>query len=160
MPLAILRPSDWELPVFLHVLGATILLGAIATGAIALLLAWNRDERGGSVMLTRFGFRSLLFVALPAWFLMRIPAQWAYSEEGWDKVEEAGGEEPAWLGVGYITGDLSGPILLIGIVVAGLGARKASQGGGTGLARAATVITLLLIAMYLIAMWAMTTKPE
>ena len=33
--LALIRPDDWNLPLFLHVLGATILVGAMASTAIA-----------------------------------------------------------------------------------------------------------------------------
>ena len=40
----------------------------------------------------RVAFRSLLFVGLPAYFVMRIGAQWLYSK-GFDELEE----DPAWL---------------------------------------------------------------
>ena len=32
--LAVIRPDSWNLPLFLHVLGATVLFGATATVAI------------------------------------------------------------------------------------------------------------------------------
>ena len=54
--------------------------------------------------LSRLGFWSLLVVAFPAWWLMRIDAQWIASQEGFD-----GGEnEPAWLGIGYTTAEGGG----------------------------------------------------
>jgi hypothetical protein len=61
--LAVIRPNDWELPLFVHVLAGFVLIGALFMAATYLFAA----RRDGSVELTRAGFRSLLIVALPAW---------------------------------------------------------------------------------------------
>ena len=87
---------------------------------------------------------------------MRIGAQWVYSREGFE-----GGEDPGWLGVGWITAEGGGVLLLVAIILAGLGARRLRRGGGTtsGLARVATVLVALVLLAYLVAVWAMTAKP-
>ena len=35
MMLALIRPDSWNFPLFLHILGATVLFGTVATVAIA-----------------------------------------------------------------------------------------------------------------------------
>ena len=48
---------------------------------------------------------------------------------------------------------------LISVVIAIFGLRKVKAGGGAGLARAAGLISMLLLAAYVVTIWAMTTKP-
>jgi hypothetical protein len=148
--LAAIRPDDVNFPLLVHVLGAAVLVGGLATALIAQGLAWRREEPGATAF-TRLSFRALLLAALPGWIVMRVGAEWVYSREGWDAVEE----EPSWLGFGYITAEPGALILLIALVLAGLAARR---GSGT-LARVATVLTTILLVAYVIAVWAMTTKP-
>jgi putative copper export protein len=152
--LAAIRPDSWNYALFLHVLGAAVLVGALVTAGTALVLSW-RENRDAAF--TRFAFRTLLFVAVPAWFAMRIGAEWIYSKENWADVPN----EPDWLGVGYITADLGGLLLLISVVLAGVGARRLARpdGGSTILARSAGALALLVLALYLVALWAMTAKP-
>jgi hypothetical protein len=154
MMLAAIRPDSWNYALFLHVLGAAVLVGALVTAGTALVLSW-RENRDAAF--TRFAFRTLLFVAVPAWFAMRIGAEWIYSKENWADVPN----EPDWLGVGYITADLGGLLLLISVVLAGVGARRLARpdGGSTILARSAGALALLVLALYLVALWAMTAKP-
>jgi hypothetical protein len=108
-------------------------------------------------MFARLSFRTLLFIGVPAWFAMRIGAEWIYSKEGWADVPD----EPSWLGVGYITADLGGLLLLISVILAGLGSRRLARADGeTSLVvRSAGVIAALVLAVYLVALWAMTAKP-
>lgn len=152
--LAAIRPDSWNYALFLHVLGAAVLVGALVTAGTALVLSW-RENRDAAF--TRFAFRTLLFVAVPAWFVMRIGAEWIYSKEHWADVPN----EPDWLGVGYLTADLGGLLLLISVVLAGVGARRLARpdGGSTVLARSAGALALLVLALYLVALWAMTAKP-
>src|SRR5829696_5527787 len=131
-----------------------VLLGGLVTAATAAVAGWGSD----SASLRRFSVRTLLFVALPAWFVMRIGAEWVYVEEGWDKVDED--QEPTWLGLGYITADLGGVLLLIALILGWIGLRKARQGGGGGLLRASGVIAAVLVALYIVAVWAMGGKPD
>lgn len=153
--LAAIRPDDWNLPLFLHVLGASLLVGGLTAAVLAFLLGWRRD----SPTLSRLGFRSLLFVAFPAWWLMRIPGQWIASKEGFD----GDSEDPAWLGIGYITAEAGGLLLLLAIVLAGLGVRRmrrAEAPAPSALVRVAAVLSTVVLAAYVLAVWAMTVKPD
>ena len=153
--LAILRPTEWDFPLFLHILGATILVGGLITAVGMQTLAWRKREAVDVNAFTRWGFWALLTVALPGWVLMRVGAQWIYSKEGWKS------PDPQWLGIGFGTADFGLPILVIAIVLAGLGARRLRSGGTSSvLGRIATPLALLLLVMYLVAVWAMTAKPD
>ena len=95
--LAAIRPDDWNFPLLLHVLGASILVGALITALTAQLLAWKSRSPADVLPYARLSvLRTLLFVAIPGWFLMRIAGEWVASK-GWDDVEP----EPAWLGIGW-----------------------------------------------------------
>jgi hypothetical protein len=148
--LAAHRPSDWNFPLFVHVLGAMILVGGLLTGAS--ILAFSR----GDVRSLRLGYWTLLAVALPGYILMRIGAQWIYSREGWDKLDS----DPAWIGIGYIVADVGALFVLIALVLGGIGVRRLKDGGGQGLLKAATVIAWIVLAAALVAVWAMAGKPS
>jgi hypothetical protein len=150
--LATIRPDDQNFPLFLHVLGAMILVGGLLTGASA--LAFARGE-GRSL---RLGYWSLLAVALPGWILMRIGAEWIYSEGGWDDLPED--EEPSWLGIGYLAADLGGLIFLVSLVLGGIGVYRLREGKGSGLLKVTLVLALILLAAYIVTAWAMAGKPD
>jgi hypothetical protein len=150
--LAAVRPGSWNFPLFLHVLGAMILVGGLVTGASALAFA------RGEARLLRLGYWSLLAVSLPGWVLMRIGAQWIYSKEGWDDVPDK--FRPGWLDVGVIIGDLGGLILLVSLVAGGVGVYRLREGKGPGLLRVTLVLSLVLLAAYVVAVWAMAGKPD
>ena len=151
--LASIRPDEQNLPLLLHVLGAMILVGGLLTGAAA--LAFARGEPRS----LRLGYWSLLAVALPGWILMRIGAQWIYAEQGWDDVAD-GVDEPAWLGIGYVIADAGGLILLVTLITGGIGVRRLNAGGGSVLLKATLILSLVLLAAYVVAVWAMSAKPE
>jgi hypothetical protein len=151
--IAVLRPNELDFPLFVHVLGAMILMGGLFGGATA--LAYARGDAG----YLRLGYWTLLAVALPGWVLMRIGAQWIYSEERWDDLPE-GVDEPAWLGIGYVVADLGGLILLVSLVTGGVGLSRLRAGKGAGLLKATLVLSLVLLAAYVVAVWAMTGKPD
>jgi len=155
--LAATRPTGWDFPLFLHVLGAMVLVGGLTVAVAFQLLAWRKRDPADVVAFTRAGFRALLAVALPGLIVMRIGAQWVYSKEGW-----SGDNDPGWLGIGFLTADLGGILLLITIILAGLGARRLGRSGGTVslLTRIATPLATVLLIAYVIAVWAMTTKPN
>jgi hypothetical protein len=155
--LAALRPDSWNFPLLLHVLGAMILVGGLVTAAAFQLIGWRPATSSDGVATARAAFRALLFVAFPAWILMRIGAEWIYSKEGW-----SGDNDPAWLGVGFLTADLGGILLLLSILMAGLGVRQLGRSGGVAspFARVATVLATALLLAYLVAVWAMTAKPD
>jgi hypothetical protein len=150
---ALERPNDVDLAVFVHVLGAMILVGALVTAAAMSVIGW-RDE---SIDLRRRSTMTLLVVALPAWFVMRIAAQWAYSSGGWDSIPDDA--EPAWIGIGFITAELGGLLLLIALILGWLGIRRERKGGGSTLLRVSGVIAAVLVLVYVIAIWAMGGKP-
>jgi ABC-type maltose transport system permease subunit len=151
--LAASRPTDWNLALFVHVLGAMILVGGLLTGASALAFA------RGDTRLLRLGYWTLLAVALPGYIAMRIGAHWIYSKEGWDDIPEDV-EEPAWLGIGWIVADLGAVLVLIALIVGGIGMRRLGSGGGTGLLKAAMVLAWIVLAAALVAVWAMAGKPD
>jgi hypothetical protein len=149
--LALIRPGSWEFPLFLHVLGAMILIGGLVTSASSLGFA------RGDVRFLRLGYWSLLAVSLPGWILMRIGAEWVASREGWTK---KGVPSPTWLDIGFLLADAGGLILLISLVVGGFGVRRLRQGKGAGLLKATLVLSLILLAAYVVAVWAMAGKPD
>jgi hypothetical protein len=155
--LAVIRPDDWNFPLLVHVLGAALLVGGFLTAVVALFLGWRRQRSADAVGYARTAFRSLLFVAFPSWWIMRIGAEWIYSREGWDDVTS----EPDWLGVGYVTSELGGLLLLVSIILAGLGARRLARSGGetSTLLRVSTVLVTLALVAYVLAVWAMAGKP-
>jgi hypothetical protein len=150
---AVVRPGEWNFPLFVHVLGAMILVGGLVTCASSLGVA-----RGGAGLL-RLGYWSLLGVALPGWLLMRVGAEWIASKEGWDKLPQ-GVDDPTWLTTGAIIADLGGLVLLVSLIVGGVGVRRLRQGKGAGLLRATLVLSLVLLAAYVVAIWAMAGKPD
>ncbi|HLM32897.1 MAG TPA: hypothetical protein VK285_02425 [Gaiellaceae bacterium] len=150
MTIALVRPDDWNFPLLVHVGGAMLLVGSLVTVAALLLLAWRGDSPG----LMRLGFRTLLIAALPSYILMRVGAEWINSKENIP-------DESDWIGIGYITADGGFVFLLISTILAGVAVRRAGRrpGGGNTLGRVVTVLTFVVLAAYLIAVWAMTTKP-
>ena len=103
----------------------------------------------------RHGLRMLLMGVLPAYIVMRVGAQWVESAENFPD-----DYDPKWLGIGYLTADAGALLVLISVVLSAIGLRKLRRGGGgLGLARAVGVISLLLLAAYVVAVWAMAGKP-
>ena len=154
MPVAAIRPDEWNLPLLLHVLGAMLLVGSLVLVVATFASAWSRDDRAAAALLTRLGFRSLLVATLPSYLLMRLAGEWTASEEN------LGESPPTWLAIGYITADLGLLVLVATTITAGIAARAARrERGGAGLRRAAAVLASLLLAAYVVATWAMTTKP-
>jgi hypothetical protein len=156
--LAAIRPDEWNFPLLVHVLGAALLVGGVVTALVALVLGWARQPNADATAYARTAFRSLLFVAFPAWWIMRIGAEWIYRREGWDDVPS----EPDWLGIGYITAEGGGLLLLVSIILAGLGARRLARGGGetSALLRVSTVLVTIVLVAYVLAVWAMAGKPD
>jgi uncharacterized membrane protein len=155
-PLAAIRADDVNLPLFLHVLGAMLLMGTLLAVALMLFAAWRRGDEGGGT-LRRYAFRTLLLGTLPSYILMRVGAEWVQSEEFGD-VEE----DPGWIAVGYITSDAGAVLLLISLIVGGIAARRARTrppDGGRNGARVVAVLVSLMLVAYVVAVWAMTAKP-
>ena len=155
MTYLIIRPDSWNLPLFVHVAGAMAVTAAVFIAVAALVLAWRAAGEPREA-LTRFAFRTLLFGGIPAWFVMRIGAEWIYSREPYP-----GDNDPTWVGVGYIIAEPSGICILLATILTWLGARRLRDGGGGGgLAKAGTVLATIAVALFVVAIWAMTTKPS
>ena len=148
--LAAIRPDEWNLPLFMHVLGAMILVGGTLTAASA--VAFARGDTG----LLRLGYWSLLAVGLPGYILMRIGAQWIYSKEGLDDAPI----EAAWTAIGFMVADVGALLLLVALIVGGIGIYRLRTGGGRGLLTAALWISVLLLVAEILAIWAMGAKPD
>ena len=71
----------------------------------------------------------------------------------------SGNEDPTWLGIGFGASDLGGLLLIIALVLGGVGLSRARRGSGDRLLRASGVIALVLVAIYVVAIWAMGAKP-
>jgi ribose/xylose/arabinose/galactoside ABC-type transport system permease subunit len=114
--LALVRPDSWNFPFFLHVLGATLLVGAVgATVIIATRApAWRR-------LLAR----TMGLLVLPAWVLMRFAGQWIDSRENIP-------DDPAWVGIGFGVGDAGLVLLVITALIAWWGVRRRSAAGRSG----------------------------
>ncbi len=146
---AALRPDEWNLPLFLHILGAFTLIGAVSLSATSLAGAW----RSGSQEMTRLGFRALLWAAIPSWIVMRLSAQWIADKQG---LEDS---DAAWINIGFIAAEPTFLLLVIATVCTGIGARRVAGEGGRGLDRVSMVFVSIALVAYLVAIWAMTTKP-
>ena len=149
--LASVRPDSWNFPLFLHVVGAMILVAGLVTGTAALVFARGQEQ------LLRLGFWSLMLVSFPGWVLMRLGAQWIYSREGWDNVPNS--LVPSWIGIGYLIADVGGLILVITLILGGIGVRRLQAGKSAGLLKAVLVLSVVLLAAYVVAVWAMAGKP-
>jgi hypothetical protein len=149
---AAIRPDNINIALFVHVLGAMLLVGSLLTVATAVLMGWRREGEGVGLM--RFGLRAVLIGVLPAYVIMRVGAQWVESRE------HLGDANFTWLDIGYLTSDIGAIVILISVVLAILGLRKLRTGGGVGLGRAAGVLCTILLAAYVVAVWAMSAKPD
>jgi hypothetical protein len=140
--LAAIRPDDWNLALFVHILGAMALVGAIVLVIVALA---ERD--------LRLGYRALLLGVLPGWIVMRGAAEWIASKEHVNDLDP----EPAWVGIGYSTAEPMLLLIIIATVCSGLAVRRQQQGGA--LRGTALVMTSIMLVAAFVAIWAMATKP-
>jgi len=142
--LALVRPDSWNLPLFLHVLGAMTLVGSIAA------VAFSSSKATDSVLFRRVTFWTLATVVLPAWVVMRFAGQWIDSKEDLP-------DDPTWLGIGFLVGDIGLLVLLITTIVAWMAMRKE---GRRWAPKTVTVLSILYLIALLVAMWAMSAKPD
>jgi hypothetical protein len=129
-----------------------VLMGGLVTAAGSAIVGWRDD----GAALRRFSYWTLLAVALPGYIVMRIGAQWTASKEHLDNLPD----DPTWLGIGYLTADAGALLLLIALIVGGIGLRRSRTGGGGGLLKASSVIATVLVAAYVVTIWAMGAKPN
>jgi hypothetical protein len=129
-----------------------ILVGGLVAGASALALA------KGDAKVLRLGFWSLMLVSFPGWIIMRLGAQWIYNKEGWDNVPD--NLIPNWLDIGAVIADAGGLVLVITLIIGGIGVRRLEAGKSSRLLKATLVLSVVLLAAYVVAVWAMAGKPN
>jgi hypothetical protein len=150
--LAAIRPNDWELPLFIHVLGALTLIGAVVLTAAMLFTAW-RDPSAANL---RLAVRSLTLGVIPAWVVLRGGAEWIYEKEGYSDLDDP----PDWIDLGYMASDVGFLLILLSALFGWLALRKArTDGSPSGTVRTAAILISVLLVLNLVALWAMTTKP-
>jgi uncharacterized cupredoxin-like copper-binding protein len=151
--LAAIRPAGQDFPVLLHIVGATVVFGALLASATSLVLA------RGEVRLLRLGYFSLLLVGLPGLILMRLSGEWIYRKQGWDDLPE-NLRDVAWLRIGFVVADGGAILFLLALVAGGVGIFRLRSGkGGEGLLKVTMVSAVVLAVAYVVAVWAMTGKP-
>jgi hypothetical protein len=143
------RGSGIDFPLFIHVLGAMLLVGGLLVTASSAFLA------RGDGRLLRIGYFTMLAVCLPGYIVMRIGAEWTYAKEHLADLPD----DPGWIGIGYITADVGALLLVLALIVGGVGVRRL-QSGRTGLVRASLYISVVLLAAYIVTIWAMGAKPD
>jgi hypothetical protein len=148
----LIRPDSWNLPLLLHVGGAMALVASVSIAAVAFLQGW-RSTGDSAASLKRFGARTLLYAAIPSYFVMRIAAEWILSKEGLDN------SNAAWIGDGFAAADGGGLLLLITTAIGNIAVRRGPDTGLGKLAKVGASLSFVLIAIYVFAIWAMTTKP-
>lgn len=122
-------------PLFLHVLGAMTLVGAVLTAVIVSWVAWRRP---GLPVLARTAFGALAFVGVPGYVAMRIFAEVIASDEGYKH------NLPSWITLGRAVAD--GGLLLL-LVTGGCAfwwLRSAKPGAGRIVAVLSSVYLVLL----------------
>jgi hypothetical protein len=144
---ATIRPDSWNLPLFLHVLGATALFGTTATIAIVGFRSRARSDQ--AAFLSRLVLRIFLLGVVPAWILMRVAAQWIDGKE-FPK------QEPGWVGAGYIVSEGGGVFLIVVGILAWVSARR--DGRGRAALAVPLIASVVLIALG-VAWFAMSAKP-
>ena len=132
---------------------------ALVGGVVLVLVSLVGARGDGGAASLRLGFLSLLWVALPAWVVMRAAAEWVADKEGFNDLDDP----PDWLDVGYMAAEPSFLLLVVATFLAGIGARRAASADGKpvgALGSVAIVLVALALLLYLIAIWAMTAKPS
>jgi hypothetical protein len=144
--LALIRPDGWNLPLFLHVFGAIVVVGATATLAIAGFASRRNAEH--NPLLARTIARAFILGVLPSWILMRVAAEWVHSKEF-----PSGAEQPGWIGVGYIVSDGTAVLLIVTGILAGLSVRRGR------VLLAVPILATICVLGYAFAWFAMSGKP-
>jgi hypothetical protein len=142
---AIVRPEAWDFPLFVHVLGAIVLFGAVGCVALLAIAALRYD--GQAALLRRTAFATTVLLVWPSYVVMRVGAQWILSREGLDKVT------PSWVNYGLAVSD-AGILILAAITLLGWLAPRRPRTGKF----LAALSVLYLIALG-VAWFAMTAKP-
>ena len=66
----------------------------------------------------------------------------------------------AWVTIGFVVADGGALLTLVALILGGIGVRRLGSGGGSGLLKATMVLAWIVLAAALVAVWAMTGKPD
>jgi len=152
MTLAVVRPDSWNWELYIHIGGAMLLVASLVVASYAIRIARRRGDQPAAL----FAFRVLWRATLPAFIVMRVGAQLIVDKEN------LGDSKDSWIGIGFGASDFGGLLLIVGLILTGLMARRTKKGESVSDAvplRVASAITGLLVLAYVVAIWAMTTKP-
>ena len=101
-----------------------LLVGALTLSAVSLIAAW----RSGSAPLTKLGFMSLFYGAIPGYIVMRGGAAWIAHKEGLDNDNV----DLTWINIGFSVSDIGVVLLIVALVIGGTAVRTINRGqGGT-----------------------------
>ncbi len=162
--------SDWNFPLLVHIAGAMILVGGMIASATAFLVA------RGDVRKLRLGFYSLLFVALPGLVIAKFGATWIWSKfSGKSFISSAfpSRDDPHWIMIGGTALDGGGALLVLAIILGWFGLKRLDGGqddflakvpvvrnmSGATLLKGSTIISVVLLVGYVLAVWAMGARP-
>jgi hypothetical protein len=134
-------------PLFLHVLGAMVLVGAVL---VAVIVSWVGWRRPGLPVLARTAFWSLVAVGVPSYIVFRVAAQIIYSDEK----DAFGGKDPTWIGIGL--GVSEGGLLVLLAAIGG--AFWWRRSGKQAAARTVAVLSSVYLVLLAIAWLAMSGK--
>lgn len=152
--LALVRSGNWELALFFHVLGALLLIAGMALVVSATLFAGRSRDPLGAVAFRRLTWKTLVLLVLPSFVLMRATAEWVRTEDGF-------ADDLTWINIGYMVTDMGAVVLLALLFLGWRSARTGERGETRPLsARILSVLAPLYLVALLVAMWAMTTKPD
>jgi hypothetical protein len=153
--LLIIRPDAWNFPLLIHVGGAMVLVGTLVVTALTLTLSARKAAGDERVPLLLFACRMILFGVIPSYIVMRGGAQWILSKEHLDD------SNAQWIGIGFGTSDGGALLIVISAILAGIASRKLRRDPAASplLTQITAVIAYVLIAAFVVAIWAMTTKP-
>ena len=134
-----------HLPLFLHVLGAIGLCGALATVA---LLSWRGRRAAPSAVLASTAFWTLLVLATPSWLVLFIFGAWTKSKERLPS-------DVGWLRIGSAIANAGVAVLLLATGSAYAWSRVP---GRRSLATATGLLASIYLAALAVAWWVMTAK--
>jgi prolipoprotein diacylglyceryltransferase len=167
------RAKDFNInfPLLVHITGAMILVGGMLGAASALVLA-RGDERK-----LKLGYYSLLFVAFPGMVLTKIGATGIWAKESPHNLIGAAfphRDDPRWIEIGGTALDGGGALLVLALILGWFGVRRMAGAehdlltriplvkklSGETLLKLTTAISVILLVGYVLAIWAMSTKPS
>lgn len=133
-------------PLFLHVLGAMTLFGAVLTAVITSIVGSRRPDLA---FLRKATFWALVS-GLPDYVVFRIAAQIIYSDEK----DAFRGKDPTWIGIGFGASDTGLLLLLASLGCAYWWVRSGKIAAG----RTVSVLTSVYLVLLAVAWFAMSAK--